>query len=272
MPKIKDNIKTEKKYLIWAFFLICCIIVIFIFVFHKSRFSPIYSLDSRVENVKKEIKKDQGDYQTIGWLKVQGTNIDTPIIGYNKLDEEVQVDKENYLWNIINEKKLYNKVNIMGHNILNLSSTPRIGDSNFSRFDELMSFVYVDFVKDNKYIQYTIDGKDYIYKVFAVYFDYQYNLNQYHEGDYSKKELAEYLTDIKKMSIYDFDVDVNSDDKIISLVTCTRMFGVDSNQDLIVSARLVHKNENYTNYEVVENKNYKKIKKILKGDEVNDDA
>lgn len=272
MPKVKNEQNLEKKYLILVFFLICCSVIVIMFVFNKSRFNQIYNIDSRVESVKDEKKKDHGDYQTIGWLRVQGTNIDTPIIGYNKLDEEVKVDKDNYLWNIINEKRLYNKVNIMGHNILNLSSTPRIGDSNFSRFDELMYFVYLDFVEDNKYIQYTIDGKDYIYKIFAVYFDYQYNLNQYHEGNYSKKELTKYLNDIKKMSIYDFDVDVNGDDKIISLITCTRLFGVDSNQDLIVSARLVHENERFTNYKVTGNDNYKKIKKILKGDEVNDGA
>lgn len=273
MPKVRNK-KRKVIYKKWLILFVILVVGIGIgyMVFNKFNLKPIYSIDSRINNIKKEQKKDEKDYRTIGWLRVQGTNIDAPIIGYNTRGEEVNVTKDNYLWNEINEKKFYNKVNIMGHNILNLSSTPRVGDVNFSRFDDLMAFVYTDFVEDNKYIQYTVDGKDYLYKIFAVYFDYQFNLNLSYQGNYSKDDLSTYLKKVKKKSIYDFDVNVDSDDKIISLITCTRMFGENSTYELIVNARLVHENEKYTNYDVVENKNYKKIKKILKGDEVNDEA
>lgn len=272
--KIKSK-KQNQRIKIFALaigLLICCCILLFLLLYQHFWSKEIYKVDSRVKNITEEKKKDKENYQTIGWLRVQGTNIDTPIIGYERDDIEIPVEKENYLWNEINKEKIYNKVNIMGHNILNLSANPQSGLDYFVRFDDLMSFVYTDFVEDNKYIQYTVDGQDYIYKIFAVYFDRQYNLNLYHEGDYSKKELKEFIKKVKEESIYDFSVDVNENDRVISLITCTRMFGAESREELIVVGRMVHDNEKLSNYTVKENNNYKKIEAVMKGDEVNEKA
>ena len=41
----------------------------------------------------------------------------------------------------------------------NVSSQPLIGDKNQGRFEQLMAYIYYDFVKENKYIQYTINNK-----------------------------------------------------------------------------------------------------------------
>ena len=172
----------------------------------------------------------------------------------------------NYLWNEINSEKLYNKVNIMGHNILNLSSHPDVDLKQFSRFDDLMSFVYYDFIKDNKYIQYTVDGKDYIYQIFSVNFDYQENLDLYTYGNYSKKNMKKYIDKVRKNSIYDFNVKVSDSDNIISLITCTRMYGADDQKEFIVNAKMVKNDKKLYNYKVSKNNNYKKIEKMLKGD------
>ena len=37
-------------------------------------------IESRVDKVSEYAKKDSDDYTTIGWLRVQGTNIDYPVI------------------------------------------------------------------------------------------------------------------------------------------------------------------------------------------------
>lgn len=272
--KIKSKKKNQriKIFALAIGLLICCCILLFLLLYQHFWSKEIYKVDSRVKNITEEKKKDKENYQTIGWLRVQGTNIDTPIIGYERDDIEIPVEKENYLWNEINKEKIYNKVNIMGHNILNLSANPQSGLDYFVRFDDLMSFVYTDFVEENKYIQYTVDGQDYIYKVFAVYFDRQYNLDLYHNGDYNKKELKSFIKQVKEESIYDFSVEVNENDKVISLITCTRMFGADSREELIVVGRMVHDNEKLSNYTVKENNNYKKIEAVMKGDEVNEKA
>ncbi len=66
------------------------------------------------------------------------------------------IDKEDFLWNQNKQEKFFNQVSVSGHNILNLSTTPERHLEYFTRFDDLMSFVYDDFVKDNKYIQYIL--------------------------------------------------------------------------------------------------------------------
>lgn len=268
--KIKKVNQRIIKFLIIIGLLISCCLLLF-YLFNRT-WKEVYNIESRSSNIEKEKKKDGDKYHTISWLRVQGTNIDTPVIGYEKSDDEIPVDKSNFLWNEINEEKLYNKVNILGHNVLNLSSQPVVGDPDFTKFEELMSFVYTDFAKENQYIQYTINSKDYLYKIFAVYFDKQYNLDLYHQGNYSKKEMKDYLKKVKKESIYDFDLEVTTEDKVLSLITCTRMFGYDTSEELVVVARMVHENEKIKKYEVKENKNYERIKEIMKGDDVNEEA
>ena len=43
---------------------------------------------------------------------------------------------------------------------------------------------------------------------------------------------------MKKNSIYDYDVDVNKDDKIISVATCTRFFGLDDYKDFRIGQKI----------------------------------
>lgn len=233
----------------------------------------IYKPSSRVDSIKKEKQKDDTRYcKTIGWVKVQGTNIDTPVIYYYGEEfedysdsEENYIKKDNYVWNFNGKEKLYNKVNIMGHNILNLSKQPDVGLKYFSRFDDLMAFIYYDFVKDNKYIQYTINNKDYIYKVYSVEFIDYYKLDLFSDKNYSKKEKNKFIKETRKNSMYDFDIPVDDDDKFISLITCTRFFGDTDEINFRINARLVRKNERLNNYRVSKNKNYSKIEKVLGG-------
>lgn len=252
--------------------LICCCLVFSMLAVITNKNKDIYKIDSRVEKIKSEQKKEQkkAGYKTIAWLKVQGTTIDAPIIGYDNIEAFNSIDKENYLWNNNNNEKLYNQVSISGHNILNLSSNPEIGLEYFSRFDDLMSFVYEDFAKENKYIQYTIDNQDYIYKIFGVFFEKDYNLDLSYKNNYSEEKMDNYIKQIKSSSIYDYEIEVDETDSVITLTTCTRMFGLGDKRQFVVVGRLVRPNEKIDNYEVIANDKYKAIEKIMKGDEQNE--
>lgn len=252
--------------------LICCCLVFSMLAVITNKNKDIYKIDSRVEKIKSEQKKEKkkAGYKTIAWLKVQGTTIDAPIIGYDNIEAFNSIDKENYLWNNNNNEKLYNQVSISGHNILNLSSNPEIGLEYFSRFDDLMSFVYEDFAKENKYIQYTIDNQDYIYKIFGVFFEKDYNLDLSYKNDYSEEKMDNYIKQIKSSSIYDYEIEVDETDSVITLTTCTRMFGLGDKRQFVVVGRLVRPNEKIDNYEVIANDKYKAIEKIMKGDEQNE--
>lgn len=229
----------------------------------------IYQVESRVDKIKETKKKDNNDYETTGWLRVQGTNIDVPIINYLNKKTVVPVELGNYVWNLSGTEKLTEKVNIMGHNIMNLSAHPEINREYFSRFDDLMSFIYYDFAKDNKYIQYTVDGKDYVYKIFSVYLESAYRVDLY-GSDTSHKEKVDQIKRYQEKSFYKYDVDVNENDNIISLMTCTRIYGTEEKVSFIVSGRQLRENEKMTDYSVKETKNYNRAKKIVKGDVEND--
>ena len=71
--------------------------------------------------------------------------------------------------------------------------------------------------------------------------------------------------------MYDIDVDVNEDDKLLSLMTCTRFYGGDS-YSFIVDARKLRDNEKQTISEASTNKNYKKIVKRMKEGDTNEEV
>ena len=244
-----------------AFILVVSIPVGLIVYFSNNATSSTFKTVDRVKNIK---EKNENGYTTIGWLRVQGTKIDTPIIKYDSVESMDKVNKDDYLWNEYPEEKIQKRVNIQGHNVLNLSTKPEVGLDYFTRFEDLMAFVYLDFAKENQYIQYTIDGKNYLYQIFAVYFDEIYNLDLYNPDEYKDEEVADFIQRSLDKSLYKYDVEVNNDEKVISLITCTRMYGNDKKQFLVVG-KMIDNNSKTTNYEVKESSNYKEVKNLMKG-------
>lgn len=224
---------------------------------------PYYEKESRVERVSKYTKENQ-NFTTLGWLRVQGTNIDYPVIYGNDLNFNELLD--DFTWTEDEEKKLTNRVFILGHNIRNVSSNPIIADKNQSRFEQLPSFTYLEFAEKNKYIQYTIDGKDYLYKIFSVSIVNDNKLD-HSTRDFSKAELKEYINQSLKESFYDFDISVNENDNIITLITCTRFYGRANHYSFKIDARMVRDKEKIKNYSVKENSNYKKIEETMRAGE-----
>ena len=234
------------------------------FITHKD----YYKYESRVSNVALAQDSNNSNYQTIGWLKVQGTNLDLPILTGIDDDSDFPVEMEKYVWNVGPNRRFQNKLDIMGHNIYNLSSSPKLSSDNFNRFEELMSFVYYDFAKENKYFQVTIDGKDYIYKIFSVDFINAVDVDMFPSGKYTTEDIKYQLDLFKENTLYDYHVDVNENDNIVSLITCTRFFGTEKYIDFLVNGRLVREGEKIDDYSVTKNsRNYSKVEKILKGDD-----
>ncbi len=264
--KKMNNSKKKLK----VFSLILCIIVIIILSFFTIKnilYPKIFT--SGIKSVNNTVNKKKFDTDVVGWLKVQGTNINYPVI-YNSDDYSVDsFNLDDFLWTNKNSKKLENRMFVIGHNILNSSSQPLITDKNHTRFEQLLSFVYYDFAKDNEYVQFTIDGRDYVYKIFSISFVHDSDVD-YYSNSFSKDELNKYINKSLKDSFYKYDVSVSKDDKVITLLTCTRMFGEYSDYMFKIDARLVHKNEFRNKYKITKKSNYKKISKILEGDVENE--
>lgn len=265
------NLKHKARLIICLMFAVVIGLIIFLSIKIIKNNTGYYKIESRVEKVKKAKPIENSGFKTMGWLKIQGTNIDVPIVRSDNIYEEFPVQLDSFVWTTNKDDKFHNNISIVGHNIFNLSSHPKIKSNSFHRFEELMSFVYYDFAKKNQYIQLTIDGKDYIYKIYAVEFLKEAEHTSFpRHDDYSKDEIKKWSDFFKKESIYDYDVDVGENDKLISLVTCTRFFGSDANMEFYVHGRLLREDEKTNLSKVSKNKNYQKIEKILKGDDNNE--
>ncbi len=249
---MKKQDKTQRKFrkggTILVAVIILLIIGLMIVIGSNSNGKDYYSPASKVEQMKSTIIEDS---ETIGWINVQGTDIDYPVVYETNL---VYQGLKDYLWLSNRYIEGNNRIAIFGHNIRNVSSKPLIKEKGHVRFEQLLSFVYYDFAKDNLYIQYSHDNKDELYKIYAIGF-YEQDEDV---GDSltDSEEIKEYIKDAKENSIYDYKVSVNEDDFLISLATCTRFFGADGKTAFRIDARKVRVGEKINKYRVQKSKNY----------------
>ena len=274
--------KKKKLIILIPIILLIIIIILFLTISNKKNHTKEekekeikFKIEDRTKKLESYQKYNNDFYEVNAWIKVQGTNIDVPVIGILQLtNSERTLDLDNYVWQGDIHKELVNKETLIGHNILNLSSHPAYGIEYYTGFEDLMGFIYYDFAKKNQYIQYTINGKNYVYKVFSVFFDdYTRMVNDQFKYDVPKKRFKTMIDRYKKESYYKYDVDVDEKDKIITLDTCTRFFGKEDNRTFTVHARLLREGEKMDNYKVKKTDNYKKIEKKLieKGEEENEE-
>lgn len=264
----KRKSKGNSKRLIYASILTTLLLVaiggllVFGLVKLVANFKPFYETKERTENITK-YNKTHEQTKAVAWIRVQGTNIDYPVI-YSDGTVNIQEITEDFTWVLNDIEEVKNKIFVLGHNIRNVSRNPIITDKNHTRFEQLPSFMYLDFIEDNKYVQFTINGKDYLYKIFSVSIVKDSELS-YQTTSLEKGDLKEYIDKSLKESYYDFDIDVDENDNIITLATCTRFYGYSPRYTYKIDARMVRDNEKIKNYKVEENNNYKEIQKTMKG-------
>ena len=254
--------KADKNNLIYRWILILSLIAIGIVVF-EIRANVAYEVEPRASDIKEAQKKDTEEKKTVSWLRVQGTNIDLPVLYAPAYD--FTYEGGNFAWTEADFDKLNNIVYISGHNIKNNSRTPLIADESHNRFEQLMSFAYYDFAKDNQFIQYTINGEDYLYRIYAVSFIDLFELDIYNDEEYTENQKVDFIKKTLDKSIYLYDIDVAYDDPIITLNTCTDMFGATEDIRITVNARLVRKGEKVKLANMATTDNYKTVENIING-------
>lgn len=182
-----------------------------------------------------ELNKINND--TVGWIKINGTNIDYPIVQYKDndyyLNHSFEKKKSKAGWIFLdyrNNKNFTDKNTIIyGHN--------RFDKSMFGSLKNLNTKIWYNNTS-NHIIKLSNGNKNTSWQVFSVYKikttnDYLItNFNS--EIDYSN-----FIKLIKNRSNYNFNVDVNSDDRILTLSTCSG-----SKNKLVVHAKLINVKEN----------------------------
>ena len=151
---------------------------------------------------------------------------------------------------------------IFGHSDLgkeNLNYTN--DDPNGPLFSQLFNFKNPDFAEKTPYIYLTLPGEETVWEVFAVFYNdanatkstfapYYKKGNPgdlwYIEPSPGKEEYKAMLEMIKTRSLYDYEVEVTPEDKILTLSTCTVAYGLSARADyrFVVVAKLVTDTEN----------------------------
>jgi len=229
---------------------------------------PKFEIKNRSEQIKESKKTDTDEYETIAWVRVEGTNIDYPVIIDETGNYLNPVNKPAYGWLNSYTKTYKNNLTIDGHNVMNLG-VPKKTSKTFSRFEELMAFAYYDFAKENQFIQLTMDGKNYLYQVFAVTFLYNLDFHNLPSETADEEEQQYSIDFLKQQSIYDYKIDVNTSDYILNVATCTRLFGKKDRTNFVVSAKRID-NKDIKYNKVRKTKGYNRVDKKLKGSEKNE--
>lgn len=167
------------------------------------------------------------------WIKVDKTNIDYPVVQTTNNDHYLKYDFYNkpsdsgcIFMDYRNNAKSKNII-LYGHNMRNKTM-----------FNNLLKFKAKDFFDKNNKIRVFKDNKEYIYEVFSVYTTdskYDYLITNFNNPN----EFKNYINNIKNKSLFKSDIKVNSNDKIITLSTCSYEF--DDARTVVHAKLLIYK-------------------------------
>lgn len=182
----------------------------------------------------KDLNKLNEKYNDMyGWIYIPGTNVNYPVMycsgekylyrnfkGEDAVSGSIFVQKRNSL------DPMDKNVTLHGHNM-----------KNGTMFGSLIAYWLEDGMTEGKKVYFdTIYGRK-TYMLFSSYIA-PASGDQYKTSFSSDKEYVEYLNKLRNLSEISFntDKDFSADDKIITLSTCTKMYGATDADRLIFHA------------------------------------
>lgn len=203
-----------------------------------------------IPNLLPKIKEaDEQNEHTVGWLQVPNTSMDEAVVkhpddtsnsnafylrrGFDKRYHEQGTYYVDYRCNIDGTRFGLSKNTIIyGHSFTDDVQGLKMNQMKKFRASE-------DFARANPYIYFSLEGENLAWEVFAV-FDTSIT-HHYNNPNPTADEFKELVSEATKRSYYVYDVQVNADDKILTLSTCTYNYdpGYPNNYRYVVMARLV---------------------------------
>lgn len=185
----------------------------------------------------------------VGWIKIDGTEIDYPV---------VQADDNDYYLNHNFDKEKESRGTIF----MDYTSDPNLEYMNTvihghnwlddTVFSELPQYSDIDYYREHPVIEYNTRTEMHKWKIFAVFIttasadeDNGYVFN-YVYPDMGGINFDGYMAEINKRTLYYTGVDVNENDKILTLSTCTREVDTRSYRAdcrIVILARMVRDGE-----------------------------
>lgn len=182
--------------------------------------------------------------ELVGWIKIDKTNLDVQVVQTQDNEKYLKTDfygkKSRYgcpYLDYRNDAKYLNDNNVIyGHHM-----------SDGLMFSNLDKYKTVEGYKESPIIQYDTIYQTYTFKIFAAFVtnslpehdnDYLFN---YTVSDFSSDDsFMKFVQEIQKRSIFNTNVNVLPDDKLLTLSTCSYEF---PKARLVIVARLCRENE-----------------------------
>ena len=189
----------------------------------------------------------------VGWLQIPDTEIDNAVVQttnnefYLRKDELKQYSWTGCYWIDFEctvgptAEDLGRSTVIYGHNVNYDDGKDK------ERFSQLFHFADEQWAKEHPYIYFSTPEEDMAWEVFAVAYttdDFNY-IQVLKDRKVSSEQITEaqminIVNEARERSEYDYnDVEVNGDDKIITLSTCSYKYGRRNDVRFIVMAKLV---------------------------------
>lgn len=187
--------------------------------------------DIQYEKVFSTLQEINND--TVGWLTVNNTKIDYPVVQAKDndyyLNRDYYQDKNRHGWIFMDYRNNPDELNentiIYGHNL-----------ANQTMFGTLRYSLNANWYKKsaNQIITFNTPNANMKFQIFSVYTIPK--TNDYLDVTFSNSNLFQaYIDLVKGRSIYDFNINVTTDDKILTLSTCAS----GSDKRLVVHAKLI---------------------------------
>ena len=178
----------------------------------------------------------QKNKDTIGWIYIDGTTVNDVVVKVNYNDDNKYYLRRNangendndgcyyadWRCKTGNRNSISKNTVVYGHN-LGRSASGLIPDyqnhANGPKFAQLLKYQDEEFAKPPPYIYYSTIEEDMVWQVFAVFYtDIKFDYIEPNPADATFNSLLKKAQDL---SFYNYDVEVSSNDKILTLSTCT---------------------------------------------------
>lgn len=159
----------------------------------------------------------------VGWLSIEGTPIDYPVMQSG--DDKFYLSHDFYMYN-----SRYGCLFVKGQADVNTGANFIIYGHNMSdgsMFGELDSYLKESFYKEHPSVSFDTLYEERVYEIVAVFQSKVYNADEevfkyyefYEAG--TQEEFDDFYSNIKELSLYDTGVEAQSGDTFLTLSTCS---------------------------------------------------
>lgn len=188
------------------------------------KIDEIQTTETKTERMLQLEELQKENEEIIGWLEIEGTNINYPVL---------QASNNDYYLTHNYKKEKASTGSIFldkDFDLINGSSNYLIyGHRNKSglMFEDLMKYAKEDFYKEHTKIRFTTNKDDSVYEILSVFYSRVYYKNEQNVFRYyyfvnanNEQEYSDFVNNAKKVSLYDTGVTAKYGDQLLTLSTC----------------------------------------------------